>query len=517
MLTGIALGSPAAKLAKQAQKAEQAGQISKAYLLYAEAAAMEPDNQWYWLKSLALRSRAALQSKPLPKPAQGGAETPAEDVPEIHFDSPTERDWAEARKPLPPAHLDALPGRKDFDLRGDSKVLFERVAQAFGLDCVFDGEYQPAKPFRFHMQRASYPEALRALEASTGSFVVPLSSKLFLVAKDTPQKRNDVEPNVALSMELTQPTTPQELTGLITAVQQATGLQKVSWDTQRNVVVMRGSVSKVLVAQQVFNELLKPRAQVEIDLRLLEITHSDTVHYGVTLPTALQFFAMAYNPSIPQGVTNLLVFGGGQSLIGVAIADAQLAANMTNTNSRLLLSTQVRAVDGQPASIHVGDKYPVMTSGYFGPTNFQGPGAYTPPPSFTFEDLGLEVKATPKVHGMDEVAMDLEASFKVLSGSGVNGIPIIASRELKSTVTLASGEWAVVAGLMQAQQARVLSGIAGLSSLPLLGPLVRTTDRSRDTNDVLLLVRPRLLTAPASQTVTRTYWLGSEARPLSPL
>src|SRR5262249_12413063 len=156
-------------------------------------------------------SRAALMAKPQPKPPRDG-EAPggnsgADASPELHFDSPTARDWAEARKPLPPKTLGAKPGRQDFDLRGDSKVLFEKVAHAFGLDCVFDGDYQPGHAFSFRLEQADYQEALRALEAATASFVVPLTDKLFLVAKDTQQKRNEVEPNASVTIELSQPTT----------------------------------------------------------------------------------------------------------------------------------------------------------------------------------------------------------------------------------------------------------------------------------------------------------------------
>ncbi len=523
LAAGTAYASEASKLAKRARRAELSGQIPQAYLLYAEAAALEPENQWYWLKSQALRSRAAMIAKPKPKPLPDATDSALPDeTPEAHFDSPTERDWAEARKPLPPQTLAATPGLQDFDLKGDSKVLFERVAHAYGLDCVFDTDYQPTRPFAFRMQQAGYREALRALEASTASFVVPLTPKLFLVAKDSQQKRNDVEPNMSVTIELTQPTAAQELTGLITAVQQATGLTKVSWDTQRNVVILRGGVSKVLVAQQVFEDLLQPRAQVEIDVKFLEISQADAWSFGLSLPTSLQFFPLTHTlnnlPAVPSGVTNLLVFGGGASMIGMAVADAQLMAKMTQSRSKMLLQTQIRSIDGQPATIHIGDKYPIMTSGYFGATNSaQSANYYTPTPSFTFEDLGLEIKATPKVHGTGDVTMDLEAAYKVLTGTGVNGIPIISSRELKSTVTLNTGEWAIVAGLLQAQEARLLTGIYGLSSLPLLGPLIKDRDQSKNNNAVLIMVRPRLLTAPPSEVVTRTYRLGSEARPLSPL
>ena len=57
-------------------------------------------------------------------------------------------------------------------------------------------------------------------------------------------------------------------------------------------------------------------------------------------------------------------------------------------------------MEGQPATLHVGEKYPIITSGYFGNTSGSGT-VYTPPPTITFEDLGLLIKVTPHVVSVD--------------------------------------------------------------------------------------------------------------------
>jgi type II secretory pathway component GspD/PulD (secretin) len=204
----------------------------------------------------------------------------------------------------------------------------------------------------------------------------------------------------------------------------------------------------------------------------------------------------------------------------VGIANLQLVASLTRSNSNLLLHASARSIDGQPATIHVGQKYPILTGAFIGTSGLTGlPGSntFTPPPSFTFEDLGLSLKATPHVHGTEEVTLMVEAEFKVLGGTALNGIPIISNRSLKSDVTLKMGEWVVVAGLIDDEDARTIAGIAGVAGIPVIGPLTRSTTRNTSSDQVLILLRPTLLTAPPDESLTHIFRMGAEMRPLTPL
>jgi type II secretory pathway component GspD/PulD (secretin) len=527
-LAASAWASDASKLYNQGRKAEKKGQIARAYLFYSEAAALDPDNHRYWSRSLALQTRAALEAKVSPESATAAAAAADDSNAEADADADapaiaaaTLDDLATARKPLPPTKLNADPARKDFDLRANAKVLFETVARAYKLDCVFDGDYKAVENIRFQMDHADYREALHALEAVTGSFLVPISDRLFMVVKDTTQKRKEEEPFAAVVIPLPEPTTQQDLTAMVTAVQQACGIQKIAWDSHANVVVLRDSVSKVLPAQRLFQDLLYPRAQIMLEMDFVEVNKTRNLNYGLPLPSSfpLASFSTFMNnvPQLAQNISGMLRFGGGAALIGIGIANLQLVASLTNSDSKLLLHANARSVDGQPATIKVGQKYPILTAGYFGPASFSGPGAYTPPPSFTFEDLGLTLKATPHTHGLDEVTLSVEAEFKVLAGSASNGIPIISNRSLKSDVTLKMGEWAVVAGLIDDEDARSIAGIAGLARIPVIGPLTSNVTHTSSDDRVVIMLRPTLLTPPPDGSVTHVYRMGAETRPLTPL
>ena len=64
---GLCAGSQADKLYKQGRKAEKAGEIARAYILYTQAAALEPARTIYALRAQALQSRAAMQAKSVPQ------------------------------------------------------------------------------------------------------------------------------------------------------------------------------------------------------------------------------------------------------------------------------------------------------------------------------------------------------------------------------------------------------------------------------------------------------------------
>ena len=365
-LAASVFGADAGRLYKQARAAEKSGHFAEAYVLYSEAAALEPGNLTYWFRSQAVRSRAALQGKPIPPQTAGALKTEAEELPPPPPASAA--DLAEARKAQSPAELRARPGRQDFDLQGNARTLFERVAQAFGLDCVFDTDYQPGRSLRFRIEAADYRAALHTLEAATGSFIFALSPRVFMVARDTPQKRNELEPQIAVTIDFPPATNPQELTEVVRAVQQSLTLERVSVDTRNFQVVIRGPISKVIPAQRLFEDLIQPRPEVVVELEFLEVNRQKLRSFGLTLPTSFQ--AQNFDTVAGAGtqLANLALHGVSTMAFGLAIGNANLLAQMSDSIGRSLFRTQLRSVDGQPATLHVGDRYPVLTTGYFGQT-----------------------------------------------------------------------------------------------------------------------------------------------------
>ncbi len=516
-----------AALAKRAKQAAKSSKNADAYVFYSQAVALEPNNRKLKAKMEALQSRAALQAKPAPvSTAENTVDSsllPPSFAPEDVFDSMTAREFASARQPQSLPTLKAKPGVQDFDITGDGRKLFDQVAQRFGLDTVFDGDYPTTgAQLRFRIAGVDYRQALHDLEAMTGSFVVPLSPKLFLVAQDTVQKRNDLEQTVAITIPVPEAMTTQELTEIGQAVKQATNIDKLAWDTTQGAIIIRDRISRVLPAQALLEELFAYRAEVMVEVEFLEVSNSDIVNYGfnVTNTIPLVYLGQILNNVItfPTGVTNLITFGGGKTLIGIGVAEVDALFNQSVGSTRTLYRAQVRSVDSQPVTFHVGEKYPVITQGFFGatPAGQQG-NTYQPPPSFTFENLGVTLKITPHVHGVSGITLGVESSFELLTGSSVNGIPIFGQRQMNNQVRLLDGEWAVVAGVIGKSRSKTVSGFWGLAQLPLFGNLFKQVSKDDEDENVLIAIRPHLISLPPDQMVTPKVRVGTETRPYTPL
>ena len=208
----------------------------------------------------------------------------------------------------------------------------------------------------------------RSLESATDSFLVPVSEHIALVARESAQKRTELTPTMAVAVPIPERLTVQEAQEITTAVQQMLELRRISLDPGRRVVYFRDSAPKVIAARQIFNNLSRGRAQVEVDVEFLSVARSSSLNYGLSLPTSssIMDFGKTLGNTVPYTGAAYFAFGGGASLLGLGIADAAAFATLTKSSAETVLRSQIASVDGQQASMHVGDRYPVVQASFTG-------------------------------------------------------------------------------------------------------------------------------------------------------
>jgi len=125
----------------------------------------------------------------------------------------------------------------------------------------------------------------------------------------------------------------------------------------------------------------------------------------------------------------------------------------------------------------------------------QGAGlAQQPYPGAEYEDLGVKIKATPSIHADDEVTLQLDFEIRALAGSSINGIPIITNRTLSQTVRVKEDVPTMIAGLLDSQETRTLTGLPGFATLPGgLGYLFGQRKTTGQDTEMLIFVTPHNL------------------------
>jgi Flp pilus assembly secretin CpaC len=196
----------------------------------------------------------------------------------------------------------------------------------------------------------------------------------------------------------------------------------------------------------------------------------------------------------------LATFGGGLTFSGVSLDQLSAALSLNESWARSLSHVTVRAAQGNEATFHLGERYPVLNASYSPIANSPaisavlGNQSYVPPfPSVSYEDLGLSLKAKPVIHGNGEVSVAFEIQVRSLTGQSANGVPVIANQEYKGSIRLRDGEPAVVAGQVSTSDQRSMSGIPGLGAIPLLNQAMVNNSVTREEDELLIVITPHVL------------------------
>jgi general secretion pathway protein D len=227
-------------------------------------------------------------------------------------------------------------------------------------------------------------------------------------------------------------------------------------------------------------------------------------------------------------------FGGGCPLLtgtgstcsptafALAPGLATVNLNLNSSETRQLDQVQLRLGDGEEGKLRLGERYPIQTSsfssiapnssliaGLTGAGNSsalnsllaQYTGGASNIPMIEYQDLGLTLKATPKAMRNNDVALTLDMKIDGLSGSSVNGNPVLDSRSYSGVVTLREGEGVVVVSELDKQQSRAVSGTPGMAEIPGLNAL-SDNDTQSSTATLLIVITPHVVrgTQTAGQT-----------------
>ena len=437
-------------------------------------------------------------------------------------DRPQVRVHRDLSPPTAPVTLRYGDRQTSFRFRGTVREAYREAGEAFGIRIVFDDEFGGETPIRADLTECDFHCAMRALEAVGSAFGVPLASDILYVAGDNPQARSRLEILAMTAIPIDGSIRPEDLAEVSQAIRQVLDIRSLQ-SHQTGGVVVRDTAAKVDMARALAQDLLRPKGEVRIEVRMVTVAQRGLQQAGMDLPTAFPVANLStiLGASPVAGATERLIgLGGGETVLGVSVGDASVAARLEANSAEIFQDLQLRTTHGTAAEFRVGERYPIMTARY-SPGTTATPNAPTggrsyvqPPPSITFEDLGLNLSVTPFIHSALEVTLELDVNFRFLAGAAVNEVPVLANREFQSQVRLKRGSFAIVSGMVVHERRRIGSGPAGLAQIPWLGAFFRRNEWRWERRELMILVRPRIVRLPAGElAASSTFLFGSETRP----
>lgn len=239
-------------------------------------------------------------------------------------------------------------------------------------------------------------------------------------------------------------------------------------DEASRLLVMEGQAEQVAAAERFVRELDVSRRQVFVEARLEEIHVDALARLGVSWDERLVVAPTSRNP---------LVLSVDPSLLR-----AQLEALQSEGLAKLLASPKLAAVEGEPASILIGDRIPVILQ------SEDEEGRLTQ--NVQFFEVGIKLEITATVDDADAVTLAINTEVSSLTGMTAQQLPQVRTREMSTTVRVRDGQALVIGGLIQDMEEETLRALPLLGDLPLVGRLFSRTETSATQTEMVVFLIP---------------------------
>ena len=174
---------------------------------------------------------------------------------------------------------------------------------------------------------------------------------------------------------------------------------------------------------------------------------------------------------------------GKDNFVGIlnAIAD--------DTDSNILSTPSILAMDNEPARLFIGQEIPITTGESLG-TNNSNPFRTT-----SRQEVGIELEITPQINEGASVILNIKQGVSGIAGVAQSGIDIITNkREIETTVLVDNNQIIVLGGLIDEDSQEVISKVPLLGSIPVLGRLFQSSSTSTNTKNLMVFLKPTILT-----------------------
>ena len=356
-----------------------------------------------------------------------------------------------------------------------------------GINVVFDPQFRD-QTLTVDLRNSTLEDALEAVTSSTRNFYRATAARTITVIPDTPAKRREYQDEVIRTFYLSNADVKETLDVLRLVVD----ARRLSPVQGVNAIAIKDTPAKIEAASRLISAIDKARAEVVIDVELLEVDRSRLRELGLQLASPGAAGVSGALDANRDDLTLRDVRNLTQSDIFVAgLPGLYYRLLKTDSSTRTLANPQLRTSDGIVSSARFGDDVPVP-SVTFAPIATGGVNQQ-PITSYTYRTIGVNIEITPRLHHDDDISLRIKLEVSSVSGTGFNNLPTFGTRYVDTTIRLRDGETNLLAGLIRDEERTTLEGIPGLSDLPIVGRLFARNRRETKETDVVLMLTPRIV------------------------
>jgi general secretion pathway protein D len=394
----------------------------------------------------------------------------------------------------------------------DSKIVYQAIGKAAGVNVLFDPDYV-GKRIQVDLNNVSLLEALRIVGTLSGTFWRPVTSNTLFVAANTRSKRTELDEQAVQTFYLANAWQQNDLQDVQTAIRNVLPNSHAYGVASQNAIVMRGTPDELMLAQKLVNDLDRARAEVVVDLAVLEVSKNWERTLGIQWPQSASVQLVSPNTTTTTGTSgtsgtttttttsptlyNLAHLTANDFAVTIGAATANALLNDSNT--KILQNPRIRATDAQKATMKIGSRIPIATGSFQSGVGVAAAVTPLAETQFQYIDIGVVIDMTPTVHINHDVT--LKMSIEVSSEAGnvtISGVtePIIAQKKTEQTIRLREGEATVLGGILNQQDTQSWTGLPGLSSIPILKYLFGSKDHTIMDDEIVFLLIPHVVRSP---------------------
>ena len=472
----------------QARVFEARGQLDDALREYRRASEYDPPNRQVAAKVLEIERRIRDQleaAKPRPSIAQ------------------LRETARQGAAPPPLANLNTIVDPLRFN-QASLREILNTIGQFTGINVTYESTFTD-RSYSVQLENVTLAEALQQIMAANQLFYKVVNPRTILVIPDNPQKRAQYEEQVVQTFYISH-ADAIELAQFVNTIVRLPGAQTtaptVVANKTANTITARATASVMGIIEQLIQSNDTPRAEVVLDVQILEVGRERAKQLGVNLSEYA--FTGAFSPEVDPRTDDGLVsraYNANTISRGISTADFYLAVPSavvrfleTDSQTRVVAKPQLRGAEGTQLTLNLGEEVPVLSTS-FTPIA-QGGANFNPLTSYTYRVVGVKIEMTPRVTYEGEIVLDLYVENSTVGVDREVGgvtVPSFPTRNVRTRLRLREGEATLLAGLLQDEERRSLTGFPGLVRIPIIRQLFSSTNDRITQTDIVMLITPRIV------------------------